>query len=147
MILTGREQVNVDKDKIWQFITNPDNLSIYLRNAKNLKKIDENSFTFDVTLNIGFLKYTLHVTMIFEQKDPLKYIKLKGEAKGMGNYVNLTIELKIDEIEKNKNLIEWNSQIDLHGSLASLGNRYLDIVSQNTVNELFICLKNKVGGK
>jgi len=138
MILKGDQILDYKIDKIWQFIVNTDNLAKCLPNVKKLEKI-ENGFSAKIEVTIGFLKGTFDSKFTYSEVKEPNYLKINGEAKGMGSFVKLSLQINLSqEIDKTK--FSWVADVSITGPLASIGNRYINDVAEKIVNDLFSCM-------
>lgn len=144
MRFSGKETINANIEKIWEFITNPHNLSLCLPNVKDLKQVSDNKFEAKVQVGIGFIKLNMNLVLEYVEKIMPNKLKLKGHASGQGNYVDLDIFINLNKLESLSTELNWDANVNVRGILASIGHRYLEDVANKIVEDMFSCLKSNI---
>jgi len=141
---SGNETINTNIEKIWEFITDPRNLSICLPNVKDLKQVSDNKFEAKAQVGIGFIKLNLNLALEYVEKIAPNKLKLKAYASGQGNYVDLDISINLNKLESLSTELNWDANVNVRGTLASIGYRYLEDVANKVVEDMFNCLKTNI---
>ncbi|MEM0322081.1 MAG: SRPBCC domain-containing protein, partial [Thermoprotei archaeon] len=108
-----------------------------------VEKIEGDSFKAKMKMGVGFIRGTFDGQFSLVDKKPKSSFSIKGATKGMGNTVNVTINITLEPKGSNVSL-NYRADVAVSGTLASMGARFMDDAAQKIVNQMFDCLKSSI---
>ena len=139
----GTEIIEAPREKVWEFLTDPNKIGNCAPGLKKLDVIDQDHFNAEVKVGLGFLKGTVKIKYEALEKTEPERLKLKMTGSGVGSQVNIEATVELKEVE-GKTQLDWVADVKVSGMLAGLGGRYLDDAAYKNVAELFKCTKEKL---
>ena len=97
-----------------------------------------------VAVGIGAVKakFTLDVTRP-EMKEPELMI-VKAHGKAPGSAVDLLGDMQLIALDEGQTQMDWKANVNVSGTIASVGARLLNGVAQKLTGQFFDCLKTRL---
>lgn len=145
MILEGSREIAAPLDVVWDFVTDLNRVTKCIPDT-TVEKIEGDSFKAKMKMGVGFIRGTFDGQFSLVDKNPKSSFSIKGTTKGMGNTVNVTINITLEPSGSNVSL-HYKADVAVSGTLASMGARFMDDAAQKIVNQMFDCLKASISTK
>lgn len=142
VIVEGTKEVEASLDKVWDFVTDLNRVTKCIPDT-TVEKIEGDSFKAKMKMGVGFIKGTFDGQFSIVDKKPKSSFSIKGSAKGMGNTVNVSVNIQL-EPKDSVVVLKYRADVLVTGTLASLGSRFLDDAAQKIVSQMFECLKSSL---
>lgn len=135
----GKVNVNATRDQVWEMIFDVETMKNVIGRVpgitlEHLEQTDD--VTYELTAVVGVAaikgKYDGKITVL--EKTPPSYVKIKGEGKGGGNWTSGEVVLRLSEAEHVTEMA-YSGQGNLNGPLASLGQRLVDTVGKQFIDQ------------
>jgi len=145
MIFEGSYQVKAAREKVWDFIIDPNKMGKCFPDLKNLQVQDENKFTAIVRVGLGFMKgdFKFQITAL-DQKPPT-HARLKGTGVGVGSNVAMDTSIDLGQVEGGT-MLTYKANVQIGGTLASVGQRVIGSTVEKTIAEVFACVGRQLEG-
>ena len=135
----GNVTIDAPRAEVWNSILD---LEILKRTAahvpgmdiERLDQIDEIHYEGTVTLGVAMIKGKYDGKLTILEKEPPATLRLKGEGKGGGNWTSGDIALTLSD-QAGKTVMHYAGQGNLAGPLASLGQRLVDTVGRQFIDQ------------
>jgi carbon monoxide dehydrogenase subunit G len=145
VILEGSREIAAPLDVVWDFVTDLNRVTKCIPDT-TVEKIEGDSFKAKMKMGVGFIRGTFDGQFSLVDKNPKSSFSIKGTTKGMGNTVNVTINITLEPSGSNVSL-RYKADVIVSGTLASMGARFMDDAAQKIVNQMFDCLKASISAK
>ncbi len=137
--LEGKVTVDAPREEVWNSLLD---LEILKRTAthvpgvdvERLDQIDDLHYEGTVTIGVAMIKGKYDGKITILEKQPPAIIRLKGEGKGGGNWTSGDIALTLTE-QDGKTVMSYVGQGNLAGPLASVGQRLVDTVGRQFIDQ------------
>jgi carbon monoxide dehydrogenase subunit G len=139
----GTYQVNAPREKVWDFVIDPTKIGKCLPDLKSLEVEDENKFTAIARVGIGFMKGDFKFQLAIVEQNPPSHARLKGTGTGVGSSVNMDTSIDLAEADGGTKLT-YNANVQIGGTLASVGQRVIGGTVEKTIAEVFGCVKKQL---
>ncbi|HZQ05293.1 MAG TPA: carbon monoxide dehydrogenase subunit G [Anaerolineae bacterium] len=135
----GKVDVNAPREQVWSMIFDLDTMRGVIGRIpgitlERLEQIDD--MTYEATAVVGVAaikgKYDGKITVL--EKTPPSYVRVKGEGKGGGNWTSGEVSLNLNEVDGHTEMA-YKGQGNLNGPLASLGQRLVDSVGRQFIDQ------------
>ena len=143
MNFEGTFEVKAPRDKVWDFVIDPNKIGKCLPDLKSLQVEADNKFTAIARVGIGFMKGDFKFQLAIVEQIPPSHARLKGTGTGVGSSMNMDASIDLADSETGTKLT-YKADVKIGGTLASVGQRVIGGTVEKTVNEVFNCVKRQV---
>jgi carbon monoxide dehydrogenase subunit G len=135
----GKVNINAPREQVWEMIFDVETMKNVIGRIpgitlERLEQVDE--LTYELTAVVGVAavkgKYDGKISVL--EKTVPSYVKIKGEGKGGGNWTSGEVALNLVALESMTEMA-YNGQGNLNGPLASLGQRLVDTVGKQFIDQ------------
>jgi len=145
MHFEGTFDIKASRQKVWDFISVPNNVAKCLPDLQKLEVVAPDRFKATVKAGVGFVKGTFNFEFTMLDMQPLTHAKLSGHGSGTGSTVDLETVIDLSDLPDGTRMA-WKADAKVGGLIASVGQRLLEGAAQKIVNNLFTCLKKQLEG-
>ena len=136
MKLSGSYQINLDKQKVWEALNDPEILRKSIPGCEEFKKDSETEFTATATNKIG--PFNASFTGNIELKEinaPHSYI-IEGSGNSPVGFASGKAKVKLEESENGTKLI-YEVEANVGGKIAQVGSRLIDMTAKKMADIFF----------
>jgi hypothetical protein len=135
----GKVNINAPRDQVWDMIFDVETMKNVIGRVPGitLERMEQtDDVTYELTAIVGVAaikgKYDGKISVL--EKTPPSYVKIKGEGKGGGNWTSGEVVLRLNEADQATEMA-YSGQGNLNGPLASLGQRLVDTVGKQFIDQ------------
>jgi carbon monoxide dehydrogenase subunit G len=137
--------VNAPREKVWEFVIDPNKIGKCLPDLKTLEVNADNTFTAVARVGIGFMKGDFKFQLAIVEQNPPSHARLKGTGSGAGS--SLDMDTSIDLVERDGGTqLTYKAAVQIGGTLASVGQRVIGGTAEKTIAQVFECIKSQLEG-
>lgn len=140
----GSFDVPAAKEKVYDFITDPNKITTIFPDVQNVKVIDENNFTLKAKVGMSFIRGTMDVKGAMSEKKRPTTAKLKARGSGLNSAVELDSTFTMSDGEKGGTHVTWSADAKISGMIASVGSRLIDAQADKYVKQIIGSLQKKL---
>jgi len=141
----GTFDVKAPRDKVWDFVIDPNKIGKCLPDLKSLQVEADNKFTAVARVGIGFMKGDFKFQLAIVEQNPPSHARLKGTGNGVGSSVNMDTSIDLSDIDASAGTkLTYKAEVQIGGTLASVGQRVIGGTIEKTIGEVFACVKKQV---
>lgn len=140
--LTGEYTFDAPRQKVWEFMLDPDVLQSCLPGCEGLEKTGDDQYDARMKVGIGMIKGTFSGSVkITDKQEPEQYSMAvegsgpQGQVSGKG-----LLELVEDE---GKTTVKYTGDANVRGTMARVGARMIQPAARTIVGQFFECLESK----
>ena len=136
MKLSGSYQINLDKQKVWKALNDPEILRKSIPGCEEFKKDSETEFTATATNKIG--PFNASFTGNIELKEinaPHSYI-IEGSGNSPVGFASGKAKVKLEESDNRTKLI-YEVEANVGGKIAQVGSRLIDMTAKKMADIFF----------
>jgi len=136
MKLTGSYQINLEKQKVWEALNNPEILKKSIPGCEEFNKESETEFSAAATNKIG--PFNASFTGTIELKDinaPNSY-KISGSGNSSVGFASGEAEVKLEDNNGGTKLI-YTVEANVGGKIAQIGSRLIDMTAKKMADIFF----------
>lgn len=144
MHFEGTFYVKASKDKLFNFLMDPSQISKCLPDLRKIDIKSSDDYTAVVRAGISFIRgdFTLHFT-VAEKQAPI-HAKLISHGTGIGSSVDLTTIMDLADSSGGGTDMKWQAEVNVGGNLASVGQRLIGGQAEKIMKQLFDCIEHTV---
>ena len=142
MHLSGEHRFTAPRERVYDFLLDPDTLRSCLPGCEQLDETGEDEYSATMKIGIGMIKGTFTgKVQISERNEPSSY-RMRVEGKGPQGQVAGDGVLELIE-EDGGTLVQWSGDANVRGTLARIGSRVIQPAASTIVGQFFKCLEQK----
>lgn len=147
MQLSGRVVIQAPRQKVWDFLTDPHQVSQCAPGIESIE-VTEVGKKFRAVAGIGFGSVKARFTgdAEFVELDAPNRALIKAHGSAPGSAADVVSEMKLSDTADGGTEMAWTADIAVLGQLASLAARMMTPVSQKLTEQFFSCAKQKIEG-
>ena len=131
MILSGTYEFSAPRERVWELLQDPAVLAKALPGTERLVLASEDRFEGVMKVSVGPVtaaKFDVSVTLT--EKDPPKRFVMQIDGKGGVGYTRGSATIELDEKSATETLMRYDSNIQVGGKIAAVGQRLLEQVGK-----------------
>lgn len=131
MLLKGDVAIHAPRKKVWDFLTDPNQIGQCLPGIEKIETIEEmKRYHGVVSIGLGSVKARFSGEVDILELDEPNRAKLKAHGTATGSAADALSEMSLSDGPDNSTLVHWTANINVSGQLASLVSRLMVPVSQ-----------------
>ena len=136
MKLSGSYQINLEKQKVWEALNDPEILRKSIPGCEDFKKDSETEFTATATNKIGPFNASFSGNIeLKEINAPHSYI-IEGSGNSPVGFASGKAKVKLEESGKGTKLI-YEVEANVGGKIAQVGSRLIDMTAKKMADIFF----------
>jgi len=144
MEFSGTQTIAVPIEKVWDYLVDVNKVAACAPGFQSLEELGDEHWKAVVAVGIGAVKakFTLDVTRP-EMNEPEVMI-VKAHGKAPGSAVDMLGDMQLTALDEGQTQMDWKANVNVSGTIASVGARLLNGVAQKLTGQFFDCLKTKL---
>lgn len=144
MQFAGSIEIKADREKVWTFVVDPDQVGSCGPGVESIEKIDATHFRAKAKVGIGFISAKFVVNLEFvDTEEPIRaVIKARGQAPGSA--VDALGAMHLSGPPDGPTRMDWEAKVDIAGSLASVGARLIEGTANKMIAQTFDCMRTRL---
>ncbi|AOW80727.1 carbon monoxide dehydrogenase subunit G-like protein [Halodesulfurarchaeum formicicum] len=143
---TDTVRADTDKQTLWEFISDAQNLADVVPGAKNVTRHTERRYALEIERGIGHVSVSLDGEFELVEMDEPDWIIAEGEAfdATTGSTFDVLAAMEMQETETGEVDLSYAAELFYTGGVASLGARLLKKFIEGDVDRYFENVKSRV---
>jgi carbon monoxide dehydrogenase subunit G len=144
MKFAGTVAIAAPRDKVWAFVTDPNQVGQCGPGVETIEVIDDTHFKATAKGGIGFISARFVVNMEMAEQEPPDRAVIKAHGQAPGSAVDATAAMTLSDGADGGTTMDWSADVTISGSLASLGARLIEGTANKMIGQTFDCMKSKL---
>src|SRR5690349_3752412 len=142
MELSGEHTFSAPRERVWQFLLDPEVLKACLPGCEKLDVLGPDEYAATMKIGIAMIKGTFTGRVkISEKQEPERYKML---VEGSGPQGQVSGEGTLELIEQDgKTVVRYHGDANVRGTIARVGARMIQPAARTIVGQFFGCLESK----
>ena len=136
MKLSGSYQINLEKQKVWEALNDPEVLKKAIPGCEEFKKNSDTEFTAKATNKIGPFNASFTGDIELEDLDPPNSYKISGSGNSPVGFASGEATVKLEDSENGTKLI-YEVNANVGGKIAQVGSRLIDMTAKKMADIFF----------
>ena len=136
MKLTGSYQINLNKQKVWEALNDPEILKQAIPGCEEFKKNSDTEFTATATNKIGPFNASFTGDIELKDLNPPNSYKIIGSGNSLVGFASGEADVKLEDIDGSTKLI-YTVEANIGGKIAQVGSRLIDITAKKMADIFF----------
>ena len=144
MRFEGSVPIKASREKVWAFVTDPDQVGPCGPGVESIEVVDDTHFKAAAKIGIGFINARFNVNMEFAELQPPDRALIKAHGQAPGSAVDATAEMRLSDGPDGSTVMDWNADVNIAGTLASVGARLIEGTANKMIGQAFDCIRSKL---
>ena len=136
MKLTGSYQINLEKQKVWDALNDPEILKKTIPGCEEFKKNSETKFTATATNKIGPFNASFTGDIELKDLDPPNSYKIVGSGNSTVGFASGEAIVNLEDLEDGTKLT-YSVEANVGGKIAQVGSRLIDMTAKKMADIFF----------
>jgi len=136
MKLTGSYQINLEKQKVWKSLNDPEILKQAIPGCEEFKKNSDTEFTATATNKIGPFNASFTGDVELKDLNPPNSYKITGSGNSPVGFASGEAMVKLEDYEGGTKLT-YNVEANVGGKIAQVGSRLIDMTAKKMADIFF----------
>lgn len=145
MLLKGDVTIRAPRKKVWDFMTDPDQIGQCAPGVEKIEMIEPlKRYRGIVSVGFGAVKARFSGDVeILELEEP-NYAKLKAHGSATGSVADAVSQMRLSDGPDGSTVLNWTADVTVAGQLASLASRLMVPVSQKLAQVFYEQVRQKI---
>ena len=144
MHFEGTVDIAAPRDKVWAFVIDPNQVGQCGPGVESIEVIDDTHFKATAKVGVGFITARFVVNMEMAEMTPPDAATIKAHGQAPGSAVDATATMRLSDSDGGGTTMAWSADVNLSGTLASVGARMIEGTAQKMIGQTFDCMKSKL---
>ncbi|HSM70165.1 MAG TPA: carbon monoxide dehydrogenase subunit G [Anaerolineales bacterium] len=145
MQLKGEVTINAPRKKVWDFMTDPNQIGQCLPGVELIETVEElKKYRGVVTVGLGSVKARFSGEVDVLELDEPNRAKLKAHGTATGSAADAISEMTMSDGENDSTVVNWTADVNVSGQLASLVSRLMVPVSQKLAGVFYDEVRKRI---
>jgi len=136
MKLTGSYQINLEKQKVWESLNDPEILKQAIPGCEDFKKNSDTEFTATATNKIGPFNVSFTGDVELKDLNPPNSYKIVGSGNSPVGFASGEAIVTLEDYAGGTKLI-YNVEANVGGKIAQVGSRLIDMTAKKMADIFF----------
>lgn len=141
MKLEGTHEIGASRERVFGCLTDPDVLQRCIPGCESLEQTEENSYDATIRAGVGTIKGLFKGRVKLEDIRAPEHYRIVVEGKGQPGFLKGAGELDLETKDDNTTLIKYTGDIQVGGTIASVGQRMIQGTARMMATQFFLTLE------
>ncbi len=146
MRFEGAVDIAAPRDRVWAFVIDPNQVGKCGPGVETIEVIDPTHFKATAKVGIGFISARFNVNMEFAEMTAPEAATIKAHGQAPGSAVDAVAQMRLSDTEAGGTRMDWEADVNIAGTLASVGARMIDGTANKMIAQTFDCMKTTLEG-
>ena len=144
MRFEGTLDIAAPRDRVWSFLTDPNQVTTCAPDLQRLDITDPHHFNVVIRAGVGPIKSTFTMNVQFIELDRPKHAAVLARGQAPGSAVEMVSNMDLAEFDETHTVMEWSSDVSVSGMIQQVGARLLQGAADKITQQVFACIKTKL---
>jgi len=146
MNLSGSYQINLEKQKVWEALNDPEILKKTIPGCEKFKKNSDTEFSATATNKIGPFNATFTGNIELKDLNPPHSYKISGSGNSPVGFASGEAEVILED-ENGRTKLIYTVEANVGGKIAQVGSRLIDMTAKKMADTFFSKFSELVSNK
>jgi carbon monoxide dehydrogenase subunit G len=140
MKIEGTHQVNALRERVYDLLVDPEVLQRCIPGCERLEKTEADNYSATIRTGVGAIKGVFTGTVRLEDMRPPEHYRIVVAGKGAPGFLKGSGDLDLEQ-EGESTLIKYTGDLQLGGTIASVGQRMIQGAAKMMASQFFTALE------
>jgi len=148
MHFEGEYKIKSQRQKVWEYVSDPRNAMEYVPLMKKVTVHSDNKFSIVVGVSVGSMSGTFQLEVDIVEEIPRRHVKFKASGSGIKSTANGEAIVDLFDSPNGNTVLKWAADGNVGGLIAGVGQRLMRMAAKKSMKDGFDRLRSKLeGGK
>jgi len=143
MKLTGTQTFPAPRQKVWDFLTDPQCLAKCMPGCEKLETVGENEYSGVINIGLAAVKGVYNGKVKLDEIQPPAHYKMLLDGKGKQGFIKGSGTIDLEE-QNGRTLLTYAGDVQIGGPLASVGQRMIDGAAKMMLGQFFTAMEAEI---
>jgi carbon monoxide dehydrogenase subunit G len=144
MHFEGRETIAAPRAKVWTFVVDPTQVGQCGPGVESVEAIDDSHFKARAKVGIGFISARFAADGEMRVITPSEHAEVKVHGQAPGSAADAVATIKLSDGDEGGTIMDWSAEVNISGTLASVGARLIEGTANKLIAQTFTCMKTRL---
>ncbi len=145
MQLKGEVTIRAPRKKVWDFLTDPNQIGQCAPGVEKIETIEEmKKYRGVMSVGLGSVRARFSGDVDVLELDEPNRAKLKAHGTATGSAADAVCEMTLSDAPDDATLVQWTADVNVSGQLASLVSRLMVPVSQKLAGMFYDEIRKRI---
>ena len=143
MKLSGTHSFAAPRQRVWEFLIDPQRLSKCIPGCDELETVGENEYAGEINVGVAAVKGLYKGKVKLEDLQPPRHYRIVVDGKGKQGFIKGTGALDLEE-NGGQTVLRYAGDAQIGGPLAGVGQRMIDGAAKTMLTQFFTAMEAEV---
>ncbi len=144
MHFQGDVTIEAPRERAWEFLTDPRQVTQCAPDVQSLKIVDDQRFLVGVRAGVGPVKGTFTCAVMWLERHAPERARVQARCKIPASTVDLMTVMTLTDLGDSRTLLHWESDVRISGLLGGLGGPVVQSAADAVLQQVFACVNAKL---
>ncbi len=144
MQFTGTVVINAPRDKVWDFVVDPQQVGSCGPGVESIKQVDEAHYKARAKVGVGYISARFVADVELAEREPPTRAVIKARGQAPGSAVDAVATMTLGDAEGGATRMDWVADVNISGTIASVGARLIQGTANKMIGQTFDCIRAKL---
>ncbi len=144
MHFEGTQQIKAPMATVYAFVLDPNKVAECAPGFKSMEILGPDHFKPTLAIGIGAVKATFTLDVQLEDLHEPDHAAMRGRGSAGGSAVDMKAAMSLTALAEAETQMAWTADVNVSGTLASVGARLLEGTAQRLTTKFFECFREKL---
>ncbi len=144
MRFEGTLDIAAPRDRVWDFLTDPKQVTTCAPDVQSLEVTDPRHFKVVVRAGVGPIKGTFNMSVEFTDLRQPEHAEVLARGQAPGSAVEMRNSMDLAALDGTRTTMKWASEVVVAGMIAQVGARLMQGAADKITQQVFACIKQKL---
>lgn len=146
MHFEGTVDIAAPRERVWAFVIDPNQVGQCGPGVERVEVIDATHVKATAKVGIGFISIRFVVDMEVTETTAPEAATIKAHGQAPGSVVDAMARMQLSDHPDGGTTMAWVADVNIAGSLASVGARMIEGTADKMIGQTFDCMKSTLEG-
>jgi uncharacterized protein len=144
MKFSGSVPIAAPRDRVWAFVIDPNQVGQCGPGVESIEVLDPTHFKATAKVGVGYISARFVVNLEMAEQTPPDRAVIKARGQAPGSAVDATAEMHLSDGENGSTVMDWQADVSIAGSIASVGARLIEGTANKMIGQTFDCMRARL---
>ena len=144
MRVEGEREFAAPREVLWDVMNDPAKMAELMPGVQSFSIKDDRNWTATVKVPLGLGSLAMSIDFEKTEERELEFASLHAKGQGVGAMMNMQTSFTLEDAEAGTRML-WAADVSIAGPVGSMGQRVLQPIVRQQVNQVLGALEKRVG--
>ena len=146
MKVAGSRSYAASREQVWEVLNDPAEMAGLMPGVESFEIVDDEHWKAKVKVPLGLGSLRMSIDFTKAESRPPEHARLQAKGKGVGAIMSMETQFDLSE-DGGGTAMRWEADVRILGQVASMGQRVVQPIVNQQVENVLTALDERVAGK